>query len=161
VCTRCGNIGADAARIRRQQWIPKYARSLNRFLSKTALTCYRRRHGCSGRGLREAESPRNVAFSNENVGRRPRHGSLGRRHKRCGRKVAYFLKVFVFKDDVGLREKISAFSTPAYQGLRNNFPPLKEAPESVLFLIVLKCIEKSGTHSRSQIETAIGIELPD
>jgi hypothetical protein len=76
-------------------------------------------------------------------------------------KWLYFSKVIVFKDDVELREKISSFSIPAFEGLRNNFPPLKEAPESVLFLIVLKCIERSGTHSRSQIETAFGIELPD
>jgi hypothetical protein len=76
-------------------------------------------------------------------------------------KWLHFSKVLVFKDDVELREKIYMFSVPAFEGLMNNFPPLKEAPEGVLYLIVLKGIEKSGTYSRSQIETAIGIELPD
>jgi hypothetical protein len=73
----------------------------------------------------------------------------------------YFSKVFVFKDDAGLRERIFSFSIPMFEGLRSTFPPLKEAPDSVLLLLVAKCIEKSGTHSRPQIETALEMPLPD
>ena len=80
--------------------------------------------------------------------------------ERAAGKWIYFSKTFVFKNGVPLRTKIIAFSVPAFEGLRNNFPPLKEAPETVLMLIVLKCIEKSRTHSRSQIETAMGITIP-
>jgi hypothetical protein len=81
--------------------------------------------------------------------------------ERAAEQWIYFSKTVVFKDEVGFREKIIAFCVPVFQGLRNNFPPLKEAPEALLFLVVLKCIEKSGTHSRSQIEMAVGLELPD
>lgn len=72
-----------------------------------------------------------------------------------------YSKVLVFKSEVGLRERIFAFSVPMFEGLKNKFPPLREAPDAVLLLLVAKCIEKSGTHSRSQIETALGMPLPD
>ena len=73
----------------------------------------------------------------------------------------YFCEKLPFKEDVGLAERIAAFSVPFNEGAKNNFPPLREAPDAVLFLIVAKGVEASGTHTRAQIEEALGFQLPD
>src|SRR5262245_53575890 len=66
-----------------------------------------------------------------------------------------------FKDDVQLKDRIVAFMMPFSEGARKNVPALKKAPGAVILLIAAKGIERSGTHSREEIEEALGIQLPD
>jgi hypothetical protein len=75
-------------------------------------------------------------------------------------KWLYFSNVLTFRDEVGLAERIASFAIPMYEGLRTNFAPLKQAPEPLLLMIVAKGIEKSETHTRADIEQALGISLP-
>lgn len=71
-------------------------------------------------------------------------------------KWLFFTQSMEFKHDVPLADRIGAFSVPMYEGLRKNIPLLKDAPEPLLLRIVAKGIEKSGTHSPTEIEQAIG-----
>jgi hypothetical protein len=76
-------------------------------------------------------------------------------------KWLYFTKTLPFKDDVSFLDRIICFLPPAFEGLRKNFPALRQAPEAVLLLIVAKGIEFSGTHSRAELEAALGVPMPD
>ena len=76
-------------------------------------------------------------------------------------KWLYFTGTFVFKEDVPLTQRIHLFSNPMFEGLRNNFPALAKAPPAVLLLIIAKGVQNSGTHTRAQIEQALGAPLPD
>ena len=71
-----------------------------------------------------------------------------------------FNEVLKFKKDVPLEQIIFVFSVPAFEGLRLKFLRLREAPESLLLMIVAMGVEKSGTHSRLEIEKALGAKLP-
>jgi hypothetical protein len=75
-------------------------------------------------------------------------------------KWAYFTETVPFKDSVPLKERIFAFTVPATEGLKNNFSPLKNAPEPIYLVIIAKGVELSGTHSKAQIEEALGVRLP-
>jgi len=72
-----------------------------------------------------------------------------------------FSKTIVFKSEVALGERIQLFAVPMFEGLRSNYPPLKNASAAVLLLIVAKGVQKSGTHSRAEIEQALGAPLPN
>jgi hypothetical protein len=76
-------------------------------------------------------------------------------------KWRFFCEKMPFRDDVGLVDRIAAFNVPFSEGARKNFPALKDAPDAVLLLIVAKGVERSGTHTRSQIEQALGVLLLD
>jgi hypothetical protein len=76
-------------------------------------------------------------------------------------KWLYFIKALPFKDDVTLRQKVSMFMTPVGEGLRSNFPALRQANDAILLMIVAKGIEYSGTHSRAELEAALGLPMPD
>lgn len=76
-------------------------------------------------------------------------------------KWSYFTKAMPFKADVPLKDRISMFLVPATEGLKNNYPALRSAPDAIFLLIVAKGIEKSGTHTRVQIEAGLGVQLPD
>jgi len=76
-------------------------------------------------------------------------------------KWLYFCEKLPVRDGVDLVERITSFSVPFSEGARRNIPALKDAPDAVLFLIVAKGVERSGTHTRSQIEQALGIQLPN
>jgi hypothetical protein len=73
----------------------------------------------------------------------------------------YFCEKLPFKEDVGLATRIAAFSVPFDEGAKNKFPPLRDAPDAVLLLIIAKGVQASGTHTRDEIEQALGFELPD
>jgi hypothetical protein len=75
-------------------------------------------------------------------------------------KWVYFGKMVTFKDEVKLEERIAVFSIPLYEGLRKNFATLQGAPEEFLLMLVVTGISKSGTHSRAEMEQALGVSLP-
>lgn len=77
------------------------------------------------------------------------------------RKWEQFCTLLPFKDDVQLRDRIAAFMVPFSEGARMNVPALKRAPEAVILLIAAKGIERSGIHSREEIEEALGVQLPN
>ena len=76
-------------------------------------------------------------------------------------KWTYFCQVLKFKSEVPLRDQIQAFLVPLEEGLKNNFPVLRDSPSAITLLFAMKGIEKSGLHSRQEIEDALGIEIPD
>jgi hypothetical protein len=61
--------------------------------------------------------------------------------------------------DSSLYNKITMFSVPAIEGLKNNFPVLK-SDEALCMMIIAKGIEESGSYSREEIESALGVNLP-
>jgi hypothetical protein len=71
-----------------------------------------------------------------------------------------FSQKLVFKSDVGLDEQIAMFSTPAFEGMRNTFPILRDSPDEVLFIWLLMGVERSGTHAKSEIEQAFNLQIP-
>tara|TARA_R110001592_G_scaffold52511_15_gene160752 strand:+ start:1548 stop:1946 length:399 start_codon:yes stop_codon:yes gene_type:complete len=75
-------------------------------------------------------------------------------------KWTYFIDAFPFKESVSLQEKILTFMTPATEGLKHNFSALQTAPEPIYLIIVAKGVELSGTHSKQEIENALGVPLP-
>ena len=72
-----------------------------------------------------------------------------------------FDEAFKFKDGVSLANRIWLFMTPFSEGVREHVPAMKDAPDGLLLLIVAKGVEQSGTHSRAEIEEALGVSLPD
>lgn len=76
-------------------------------------------------------------------------------------KWLYFSKPFAFKYDFVLRDRIAAFSFPMFEILRKNVLPLRKSPDAILLIVVAKGIEKSGMHTRVEIEGALGAPLPD
>ena len=46
-------------------------------------------------------------------------------------KWSYFTKALPFKEDVPLKDRITAFLVPATEGLKNNFPALRSAPDAI------------------------------
>lgn len=71
-----------------------------------------------------------------------------------------FQQSLVFKSDVGLADQIALFLVPMTQGLRGKYEALKEAPDAIFVLIVAMAVEESGTHTRSEIESALDVKLP-
>jgi hypothetical protein len=76
-------------------------------------------------------------------------------------KWSHFCKTLPFKNDVGLAERIYSFSGPFGEGLRQNVPEFRGANDGLILLIIAKGVERSGTHSRAEIEQALGMPLPD
>lgn len=66
----------------------------------------------------------------------------------------------VFKPEVGLLDQIAIFLVPMTESLRAKYSALKEAPDSIFLLIVAMAVERSGTHSRTEIQRALNIKLP-
>jgi hypothetical protein len=64
-----------------------------------------------------------------------------------------------FRENVDLFTKATAFSMPFGEGLRQR-SAFKDAPDALVFLFIDLGIEKSGTHSRDEIEAAFGAKLP-
>lgn len=77
------------------------------------------------------------------------------------RKWLFFTESLVFKPEVSLRYRIGSFAIPAKQGLQNRFAALKSAPDALLLMVVAMGVWKSGTHSREEVEAALGAQLPD
>jgi len=65
------------------------------------------------------------------------------------------------KADVPLKDQVMMFMGPFEEGLRANHPVFRDSPDAAVFLIVLKGVERSGTHSTEEIQEAFGIELPE
>ena len=75
-------------------------------------------------------------------------------------KWRFFCDKLPFRKDVPLADRIASFMFPFEEGARKRFPALKDAPGTVLLLIVAMGVERSGTHTRAQIEQALGFSLP-
>jgi hypothetical protein len=73
----------------------------------------------------------------------------------------FFCDKLAFRESVGLADRITAFMVPFAEGAGKTFPALQNAPEGVILMIVAKGVERSGTHSRAEIERALGLPLPD
>lgn len=74
----------------------------------------------------------------------------------------YFCETIPYRADVPLVDRIPSFCIPMYQGLRTTFPVLKDSPDTFLLIVVVKGIERSGTHSREQVAEELGMPpLPD
>jgi hypothetical protein len=65
-----------------------------------------------------------------------------------------------FKDEVPLFEEITAALPPISKSLEDEFSELGDAPDGVLFMILASGIVMSGTHSKSEVESAIGAPIP-
>lgn len=76
-------------------------------------------------------------------------------------KWRFFCDQLVFTPEVLLVDRIASFSAPFFAGARQNIPALREAPDAVLLMIVAEGIERSGTHTRAEIEQALGTRFPD
>lgn len=76
-------------------------------------------------------------------------------------KWIYFNTTVAFKNDVPLKEIIAIFLVPVTEGLKNKFVALRNAPDTIFFLIVALGIQKSGTHTKSDIESVFGAQLPE
>jgi hypothetical protein len=76
-------------------------------------------------------------------------------------KWAYYCEMLPFRADVPLADRINGFMMPFEEGLAANFPAFRNAPPGVALLIAAKGIELSGSHSRAEIEEALGVPLPD
>ena len=64
------------------------------------------------------------------------------------------------KSEVALCERIMLFAHAAMQGIRSNYRELRTAPDGVLMLVVALAVLKSGTHTRTEVEAALGVDLP-
>jgi len=76
-------------------------------------------------------------------------------------KWAVFNRDVPFKPEVGLDMRIFAFMQPVSIALMEKYEPLRKAPDSIFLLISAMAVERSGTHTRDQIESALGLTLPD
>lgn len=65
-----------------------------------------------------------------------------------------------FKDEMSLKGKIALFLPPLREGLRTKFPAISDAPAAIALLVAAKGIERSGTHTAQEIESALGIKIP-
>lgn len=66
-----------------------------------------------------------------------------------------------FTQETLLVDRVAAFLVPFEEGLRKNVKAFKDAPAGIALIVVLKGIERSGTHSKNEIEEAFGLRLPD
>ena len=74
----------------------------------------------------------------------------------------YLCDTIPYKAGVPLEDRIASFCIPMYEGLRKTFPTLRTAPEAFLLIVVVKGIERSGTHPADELYDAIGMPpLPD
>ena len=78
----------------------------------------------------------------------------------AARNWIHFNTTLPFKDSVTIQEKIMSFSIPAIEGLKGNFAALENAPDPIYLVIIAKGVERSGTHSKSEIEQSLGLPLP-
>jgi hypothetical protein len=65
-----------------------------------------------------------------------------------------------FKDNVPLFDEITAALPPISMSLERKFSELGGAPGGVFFMILASGIVMSGTHSKSEVESAIGAPIP-
>lgn len=76
-------------------------------------------------------------------------------------KWRYSCEKLPHRADLPLVDRIASFLIPFSEGARASIPAFKDAPDAVLLIMVAKGIERSGTHTRAQIEDALGIPLPN
>jgi hypothetical protein len=79
---------------------------------------------------------------------------------RASEKWLYFCQTLKFKEGTPLVERITSFAIPAIDGMKR-IPELKDTPESMLLLVVALGIVRSGTHTKEEVENALGTELPE
>lgn len=64
-----------------------------------------------------------------------------------------------FKDNVTLENKIAAFKVPFLEGVRSDFPMLKDAPDAFFNPTIALGIVDSGIHSLQEVEQALDLKL--
>ncbi|VXC88260.1 hypothetical protein [Sphingomonas sp. AX6] len=64
-----------------------------------------------------------------------------------------------FIDD-DLAQQVAFFLVPLEQGL-SKWEAFESAPDGFFLIIAVKAIEQSGTHSRRELENALGVRIPD
>lgn len=78
---------------------------------------------------------------------------------RVSRKWDYFSKTLVSRYDVSLRDRIDSFTIPFLEGVRIDFPMLREAPNEFFDSIIALGIAQSGLHSLDEVERALELKL--
>jgi hypothetical protein len=74
---------------------------------------------------------------------------------RVSRKWDYFSSTLIFKDDVSLRSRINSFKIPFLQGVRIDFPMLRDAPDEFFDSVITLGITQSGIPSIDEVERAL------
>ena len=70
-----------------------------------------------------------------------------------------FSRTPAFHEPGPLKDKIAFFATPAMRGLRENIRELRDCSDSMLLHTIALGIVKSGTHTKVQVEEALGRKL--
>lgn len=78
---------------------------------------------------------------------------------RAERKWCYFSTKLHFNDQVSLRSKIDAFKIPFLDGVRSDFPVLRDACDDFFDPIIALGITDAGTNTLEEVQLALGIEL--
>ena len=71
-----------------------------------------------------------------------------------------FYRDMPFNENVDLAAKVYSYLLTFRQGLKGTSFHQENAPDDVYFLVVLKGIEASGTHTKVELETEFKLKLP-
>ena len=74
-------------------------------------------------------------------------------------KWLYFNSVLAFKPEVPFLDVLAGFLMPLIEGLKNNFPALRNSPEPLFLMIAARAIVRSGTHTREEMEELLGFQI--
>jgi hypothetical protein len=69
-------------------------------------------------------------------------------------KWAYFNTAVPFRDDVSLADRIEAFVEPAREGILNNYPIMRTAPNDIIWEMVFVAVIESKTHRPDEVSQA-------
>jgi len=70
-----------------------------------------------------------------------------------------FSRTPAFDEPGPLKDKLTFFAMPAIRGLRENLPDLRDCSDQVLLHVIALGVVGSGTHTREQVEEALGRPL--
>ncbi len=82
----------------------------------------------------------------------------GKLIERAARKWSYFEKAMPFKAEVPLATRIRAFKMPFLEGVRNDYPMFKDAPDDEFDPMIALGIDQTGTHSIVEVQRALGLK---
>ena len=72
-----------------------------------------------------------------------------------------FRESSAFPKGAPLVNQVRAFFSPMAAFLKKRHESRMPVPNEILLLVILKGIERTGTHTKSQLESALGKKLPD
>ena len=70
------------------------------------------------------------------------------------RKWTEFQTLLPFKADVPLSERIEAFVEPAREGILQNYPSMRAAPNVVIWEMIFVAVIESGSHPPDEVSRA-------